>query len=182
MSSSINLSAIMAAAQAAAQTTSATPVQAPVIQSRDAEALEVRGKSGADERTKSIAEQMLKQVRQNESFTGRVLDQNKYAAEIATKMVAGDIVVKQVTKRVQPVLPFMVRGYADSEIGQYVIANVIALALKQFRPGNLKAEYVAEAVMMSAGTELAKSFNIEGMIDELLSSITMPVAAAQAAE
>lgn len=166
------IAAAIAEATAAAPAT-ATPVATPVIQTQDASALETRAKSGSldPEAIKARAAELM--VKSN-SVVSTAYNQNKEAAFLAAKVTTGDVIVKQLSQRVAPKLPMMVRGYADSELGHVVMANLISTALTQYKPGNAKAQYVSEAVMASAAVNLAKSFDINGLIDEILGSITLP--------
>jgi hypothetical protein len=51
---------------------------------------------------------------------------------------------------------------------------LISTALTQYKPGDVRAAYVADAVMSSAAVNVAKSFDINGLIDDLLSGISLP--------
>jgi len=146
---------------------------APVVQTSDASVLESKGKSGSLDQAAIEARAKEILVKSN-SVVGTAVQQNKEAALLAAKVTTGDVIIGQLTSRVVPKLPMMVRGYADSELGKVVMANLISTALTQYRPGDSRAAYVSEAVMASAAVNLAKSFDINGLIDEVLGAVTLP--------
>jgi len=106
------------------------------------------------------------------TITKTIVDTNKKAATTAGIITAGNIANKQILKMVKPKLPMMARGYADSAIGHLVIANIFSIAVKQYKPDNKIANAVAEGMMVAAYASAAAELNIEGMLDEVLSSVT----------
>ncbi len=100
-----------------------------------------------------------------------MLDANKEAAIDSGKIIAGNVLNDRVIKLVSPKLPIMVRGYADTPIGKAAIANLIAGVLIHTMPENTKVGIAAEAMIQSASLQLASSFNIEEMVNELLDGV-----------
>lgn len=105
------------------------------------------------------------------SKVAKVVDANKAAAITAGKLVAGKIAIKNVTKLVTPRLPMMVRGYADSAVGQLVLANLFKFAVENYAPGNKNAVLVADAMLEGAMVSALEGFNIEQMISQVLEGV-----------
>jgi hypothetical protein len=110
--------------------------------------------------------------------TGAVVTTNKESAILAAKLTAGNILNERVVKLVKPQLPVLARGYADTEIGKAVAANVTAAALIHFFPTNQKAVAAAECMIQAAMAGFVASFDIEGTVNELLDGINIPELAA----
>ena len=106
--------------------------------------------------------------------TSVVVNQNKEAAKLAAQLTAGNVLNERVVKLVKPQLPVLARGYADTELGKAVAANVAAAALIHFFPTNKKAVMAAEAMIASAMANFVASFDIEGTVNELLDGINLP--------
>lgn len=100
-----------------------------------------------------------------------VAAKNKSAAVTVAKLEAGRIAIKQVSRVVTPKLPMMIRGYADSEIGRLVMANLFNFAVTQFAPNNANAQVVADAMLEGAMLEMLQKFNFEEMINEVVSKV-----------
>ncbi len=107
--------------------------------------------------------------------TSIVLNENKSAVKLAAQITAGNILVDRATKIVTPHLPLMAKGYAQTDIGQAVIANVVAGAIVHFLPTNEKAVMASQAMINSAMLKLAGSFNFEDMVNEFLDGISPDV-------
>lgn len=172
------IAAAEAAKSSATVGTAPTQIATPIIESRDARSVEGQAKSGAGN---DLAASILGDYRRGQSVFEQVVEQNKDAAKSAAKFAMGDVVLKQTASRLGGFLPAPVKMFLGSDalntpIGRVVVANVIALALKQLRPGGIREEQVAEAVMYAAGVDLAQSFDINGIIDEILDGV-MPSAA-----
>ena len=98
---------------------------------------------------------------------------NKNAAVSSAKLIAGTIINKRVAKLIKPQLPMMARGYADSALGEAVIANAVAAAIVHIAPNNEKAVLASQAMIDAAMLTFMTSFNLDEKIDELLSGIDM---------
>ncbi|QFR57593.1 hypothetical protein CPT_Slocum_013 [Serratia phage Slocum] len=114
----------------------------------------------------------------------KVVELNKSAALSAARITAGKIAIKNVTKIVGGKLPLMVRGYADTAIGQLVIANIVKFAVDQYAANNKNAVLVADAMVEGAMIAALEGLDIEGLIDGLLKgvnldSLTAPATAAE---
>ena len=70
---------------------------------------------------------------------GAVLGQNKTAAKLAAQLTAGNVLNTRVVKLIKPQLPVLARGYAETELGKAVAANVTAAAIIHFFPTNKKS-------------------------------------------
>ena len=99
---------------------------------------------------------------------------NKDAAILAAKLEAGKILNKQVIKLIKPKLHPLVRGYADSPLASVVLANIVGFAIKQYAGDNAKAGQLAEMMLQASAVESISALNIDGLIDDLLSSVKLP--------
>jgi hypothetical protein len=95
---------------------------------------------------------------------------NGEAMKNAAFLEAGTIVNKQLTKLASAKLPMMVRGYADSPVGKLVIANLFAVVIREMRKDDKALNRLAEASLEAAHLDMIRTLDIDGLIDELLSS------------
>jgi len=102
-------------------------------------------------------------------------EENKIAAKAAAKITIGNILNDRAVKIIQPNLPMMVKGYAESDFGKAVIANLIAGIVVHVVPTNDKAVLASEAMIHSAMLTLVGSLNIEATINEFLDGINLDV-------
>ena len=105
------------------------------------------------------------------NIVNTTVDVNKEAIKLAAKLEIGKVATAQLKKVVKPKLPMMVRGYADSALFDIVLANAVGIALREYAPGNEKAQIVSEAMIQSAAVELMTSFNINDMVNDMLENI-----------
>ena len=122
----------------------------------------------------ALALEIEKLVRDEEGIVASTLADNKDAGLIAVQIETGNVVIKQITKRVAPKLPMMVRGYADHPLFEVAVANTLNMALKQYRPNDKRAIYVADAVMQAAAVTAIQALNINELINEVLDGIEIP--------
>jgi len=118
----------------------------------------------------------IKPMRTNSTnMVTRTMDANVDAAKVAAQIAMGKtlnaVVAKQLSDR--KVLPIMVRGYADTAFGAVVIANAADFAVKQFNIQNPKARIATEAMMQAAMVELLAQVDFEGIINDVLSNVTL---------
>jgi 1,4-dihydroxy-2-naphthoate octaprenyltransferase len=62
-------------------------------------------------------------------------------------------------------------SYAQTPIGKAALANIVAGVLIHTMPENEKVAVAAECMIQSASLQLASSFNIEEMINDLLDGV-----------
>ena len=96
---------------------------------------------------------------------------NKDAAVDSGKLIAGNIINDRLSKILVPKLPIMARGYAQTNLGKAALSNLVAGLLIHTMPDNAKVQVAAEAMIASASLQLASSFNIEEMVNELLDNV-----------
>ena len=118
----------------------------------------------------------VKEINMNDKVK-RTVNANVDAAKTAASITAGKTLNKIVADKVTPQLPLMVRGYAGTPLGTVVIANVADFAVKQFMPHNEKANIATDAMMQAAMVELLGSFDLEKIVNEVVSSVELPVVA-----
>jgi len=98
---------------------------------------------------------------------------NKTAFKQGAKRRTGAMINKRVVNAIAPRLPIMVRGYAQTPLGEAVIANMVAAVAIKYFPANEKVTLAADAMVTAAADEFIGSFNIEEMIDEILDGIDL---------
>ena len=113
-------------------------------------------------------------VREEQGIVGSTVTDNKDNAIEAAKVVAGDTVLAQLTKVAKSKAPMGTGDYIESPVGQIALANALNMAIRQYAPSNPKAMVIAEAVMSAAYIGAAQSFDIPGMIEELLDGVSIP--------
>lgn len=98
---------------------------------------------------------------------------NTSAAKGAAVIIAGDIINDRVVSMLEPRLPKSVQLMMamQPELSKVLVANLAAGALIHFAPTNEKAQLAATAMIQSAMLDLAKSFNIQDMVNQLLDGI-----------
>lgn len=104
------------------------------------------------------------------STIGTVKDRNVEAVKLTAKIAAGKALNCTVQEKIVPKLPLMVRGYANTEVGQVVLANVVAAALTYYAPSDERAKMVSEAMIQASMLDMMASFDIEGLVKDFLSS------------
>ena len=117
---------------------------------------------------KPMAKQTLK-----DNISTQIIE-TKEATINAAELKAGQLINKQAIKLIKPQLPMMVRGFADHPAASVVLANVIGLALKQYAPENPKLAKVSSLMLNAAAFDTIDSFNIDAMVDKLVSGIKLP--------
>ena len=98
----------------------------------------------------------------------KVVSTNKQAAASAAIFEAGRIANNKASQLLSKKVPMMVRGYVETPIGKLAIANAVKMAVDQFKPDNELAIRLANGMVVAAYQELIQSFDIEGMLDELM--------------
>lgn len=106
-----------------------------------------------------------------------VVATNKDAGILAASLVAGNVVNGRLAKIVTPKLPLMVRGYAQTDLGEAVIANIFAAGLMHMFPDNTRVLMATDCMIKAAAVKFASTLNIEEMVDELLAGVELPTLA-----
>jgi hypothetical protein len=100
---------------------------------------------------------------------------NTEAAKVAAKQEIGGMLNDRLIKIVQPKLPIMIRGYAETEIGKLALANAFAAAIVNFGYENDKLTLAAEAMTYAAMKDFVEGFNFREMVDEFLDGVDLSV-------
>ena len=103
-----------------------------------------------------------------------LVQENKAAAFTAAEIKAGQIINKQAISLIKPKLPMMVRGYTDSPVASVVLANVVALGLKQYASGNKKLEKISELMIAGAAFDSIDALNIDGIVNDFIAGLKLP--------
>lgn len=102
-----------------------------------------------------------------------VIESNKTAATQAGYLEAGRLANKQAAKLAGKHLPLMLRGYADTAVGQLVIANLAQIAVKQLRPNDPTLVKLTDAMVVQGFQALYQTVDLDSILDSLLSSPEM---------
>ncbi len=100
-----------------------------------------------------------------------LVEGNKVAFTANASRRAGSMFNQRAVALIKPKLPVMVRGYADTELGEFVVANLIAAAIIKFGYTNDKLLMLADAGVTAANDKLLGSFNLEEMVNDLIDGI-----------
>ena len=87
-------------------------------------------------------------------------------------MEAGRVINKQVIKQAAKHVPFWAKGYLDTPLAPVVLANAVAMLGNH--TGNAKVQKVAELMLLAAADVTVQSFNLDKIIDDVLSGIKLP--------
>ncbi len=98
---------------------------------------------------------------------------NKGAFKDSAKRRAGKMLNDRLIGMIQPNLPLMVRGYADTELGRAAMANLLAGAVIHFGYKSEKLTLAADAMVTAAMDDFVGSFNIEAMINDLVDGVNL---------
>ena len=102
-----------------------------------------------------------------------LLSQNKAAATTAAVLEAGRIANNQLSAVAGKKLPIMVRAYADTALGRLLLANVALMARDHFRPEDERLGKLVNAMTVAAYQEVLQNFDVEQMIEDLISNSTI---------
>jgi hypothetical protein len=108
-----------------------------------------------------------------QKIVDKVIADNSTLATSAAFLEAGRIANTQAVKLAGKHLPMMVRGYADTVFGKLVLANAASTAAAQFRPNDKRLKRLTESMVLNAWQDVYQSFDIESMIDEMLTSSSL---------
>lgn len=102
---------------------------------------------------------------------------NKTAISTAAQLEAGRIANKYASKLISGKLPLMVRGYADTPVARLLLANTVSFVVTNYsdKLGDKApiVQAVADAMVVSAYSEMLAHFDIDGFIEDFLSSKEM---------
>ena len=111
-----------------------------------------------------------------QNTVSRTVDANKSAAVVAAKIEAGRIVLSR-AKAGLKVIPGVAGSAAekalDSPLGEWLIANVVQLAQKNFAAGNEKAEVVADAVLQASYVNGFRGLDLDGLFTRAIEGIDL---------
>ena len=100
-----------------------------------------------------------------------MVEQNKSAFRTSATRRSGKIFNDRVINLIKPRLPLMVKAYADTDLGRFVIANTVAAAIVKFGATNEKLLILADAGIQDAADDFLGSFNLEEMVNDLIDGI-----------
>lgn len=102
------------------------------------------------------------------SKAAQKLEAQKQLLATAALMEAGRIANNKLTALAADKLPAPLNMFAETPVGALVLANLIQMAGEQFRPGDELIKRLTNAMIVSAYTAAIQSFNIEGILNELI--------------
>lgn len=102
------------------------------------------------------------------SIASKAMTDNKQLMASAAVFETGRIANKKLTDLLSKQLPPPLNMLVGTPIGQLIVANLVKIAAEQVRPDDALVERLTNGMIVSSYTELFQSFNIEGVIDDLL--------------
>lgn len=102
------------------------------------------------------------------SIASKALSDNKQLMASAAVFETGRIANKKLTELLAKQLPPPLNMLVGTPIGQLIVANLVKIAAEQVRPDDAMVDRLTNGMIVSSYTELFQSFNIEGVIDDLL--------------
>ena len=102
-----------------------------------------------------------------------VIEKNITLGTTAAFLEAGRIASNQLSAVASKKLPIMVRAYADTAVGRLLLANIAVMAAEHFRPEDNRLRKLVEAMTISSYQEVLQTFDIEQMIEDLVSNKTI---------
>jgi hypothetical protein len=102
-----------------------------------------------------------------------IVEQNISLGTSAAFLEAGRIANNQLSAIAGKKLPIMLRGYADTALGRLLLANIALMARDHFRPNDERLGKLVKAMAVSAYQEVLQNFDIEAMIDDMISNSTI---------
>lgn len=106
----------------------------------------------------------------------KTLNDNKALLGTAAIFETGRIANKKLGELAAKQLPAPASVLATTPLGQLVLANVIKIAGEQFRPGDAAVERLTNGMVVAAYTQLIQQFDVEGLIDDLMSDRSIKAA------
>lgn len=107
-----------------------------------------------------------------QEVTKQAIQINKDAAILAAKLEVGNVAVQQIKSKIN------FGWFADKKVKKHplfdiALANVVGVALREVAGDNDKAVMLSEAMVQSAAVNMAQSFNINDMVDDLLKNVDL---------
>lgn len=102
------------------------------------------------------------------SILSKAATDNKQLAASAAVFETGRIANKKLTELLGKQLPPPLNMLVGTPIGQLIVANLVKIAAEQVRPGDDLIDRLTNGMIVSSYTEVFQSFNIEGVLDDLL--------------
>lgn len=104
------------------------------------------------------------------SILNNLVEINKANATAAAYLEAGKIANNQLVKILKPKTPMVVRGYLDSPVAKLVVANLMNMAVTQFKPDNTQLNQLSQAMICQAYQDVLGQIDIESFLEDFLSS------------
>lgn len=112
-----------------------------------------------------------------------LVGQNKDALTSAARVQAGKILNKQAMAAIHAQLPTMAKALIPADkldMAAPLAANAVAFAVKQYLPDNKKANMVVDMMVEAAAFQLVESFNLEKLVEDMISKVKLPDSVAKA--
>lgn len=102
------------------------------------------------------------------SIASKALTDNKQLMASAAVFETGRIANKKLTALLAKQLPPPLNMLVGTPIGQLIVANLVKIAAEQVRPDDALVERLTNGMIVSSYTDLFQSFDLEGVLDDLL--------------
>lgn len=93
------------------------------------------------------------------------------AVKLAARLKAGEAALATVKNLAIKVVPASYAQHLENPFVQAALANAIAAAITQLRPGNAKAEQVSQLLIDAAWVKVGGMIDVEGLFDDLFDKI-----------
>lgn len=97
--------------------------------------------------------------------------QNIEAAKLAASIKAGEAVLAAVKAMLVKALPANYAGYLENEFVMAGVANAVAALIRQVRPGNERAEQLANLLIQAAWFKIGNKIDVDAIFEELFSKL-----------
>lgn len=94
-------------------------------------------------------------------------------AKIGAQIETGKIVLTNFKKVLKPILPFMVKGYLDHPVADFVIANLCRAAIEvvPVLRSNKTLVFAVDSALLAASTEPIAQLGLPKLIEDNLSKV-----------
>jgi hypothetical protein len=98
---------------------------------------------------------------------------NKEAFKTSATRRSGKIINDRLIGMVKPKLPILLKAYADTELGRFVMANLLAATAVKFGDQYPKLLVAADMAVQDAADQFLGSFRVEDLINDLLDGVNL---------
>lgn len=102
---------------------------------------------------------------------GEVTAQNIDSAKWAAQIKAGEAALAAIKNIMKSALPESYHGHLDNEFVLAAVANAAAVLIRQVRPGNERAEQLADILVRASWIKIGNKVDVDAIFEELFSKL-----------